>query len=199
MAEVVTWEVWDSGQTARLGDAKGATPAEAYGDWARQTAALPSWQELDGSDEDVAKPGWFGVNLRDAAGLWWCFGGSVWQRTPDLAEVARYKATATEVTDAYFFVSPCPDPTFFDVERRKGLQWWTDNDLIASGQERLCRCIIHPECAGDATLARECWLANRAKLRRWSGHRHDAMVRESEAQFADEDTLRIRERRSFGR
>ena len=145
MAETLTWEVWDSMQSVRRGEGRGATPAEAYGDFAK------AWDAEGLGTPDCS------VNLRHTSGEWWVFGGAVWQRTPDRAAVRAAEASAMVITDRYGLITADPNPSPEELRRRQGIQWWVDRQLIAEGLERLCRCIVHPECAGRADIARACW------------------------------------------
>jgi hypothetical protein len=167
----VTWEVWDVLQGAKMGTGRGVTPSEAFTDWA------PSWRagrdeyapaedddgpelwEPDWDEDPYApdEPGIHSVHLRAPAGEWWAFGGTEWQRTPDKAAVRAAMVGAVEMTDRYGIIPADPDPGESELQRRQGIQWWVDCQLIAEGLERLCRCIVCPDCAGNALLARACW------------------------------------------
>ena len=181
----MTWEVWDSMQGAKRGEGRGATPAEAYSDfakaWEAEGVGTPpdDDDDLDYPDSDSwepswtapEEPGWHAVNLRAPTGEWWAFGGAEWQCAPDRRAVEAAERDAFEVTDRYGIITADPNPSDKELRRRAGIQWYVDTDLIARKLDRLCRCIIHPECAGDATLARACWVdggaaRNRAFVRR---------------------------------
>ena len=164
------WEVWNYVQSTKLWEGDAPTPGLAYRAYCDSlaTSSEPESEDPGSWDEDT-EPGYFSVNIREReSGHWFAFvgdWGEDWARTPDLAAIRA--ETSVDVTDAYGFISAEAGPSAEELERRQGIQWYVDRYLATQGQEHLSRCVTHPECAGNAILARACWVENRAKLAAW--------------------------------